>query len=105
MSRSLLVFPDVGAKPLLDAIESATKTLRLKMFVFDEPQLLDAIVAAKKRGIDARVMLNPRAAAARPRTRNRGASSSRPACRCSTAIPRSISRTRSRSSSTMRRRT
>jgi phosphatidylserine/phosphatidylglycerophosphate/cardiolipin synthase-like enzyme len=29
------------------------------MFVFDEPQLLDAIIAAKNRGIDARVMLNP----------------------------------------------
>jgi hypothetical protein len=59
MSRSLLVFPDVGASPLLDAIASAQKTIRLKMFVFDEPQLLDAIVEAKKRGIDARVMLNP----------------------------------------------
>ena len=59
MSRSLLVFPDVGATPLLDAIASAQKTIRLKMFVFDEPQLLDAIVEARKRGIDARVMLNP----------------------------------------------
>jgi phosphatidylserine/phosphatidylglycerophosphate/cardiolipin synthase-like enzyme len=59
MSRSLLVFPDVGATPLLDAISSAKKTLRLKMFVFDEPQLLDAVVAAKRRGVDARVMLNP----------------------------------------------
>jgi phosphatidylserine/phosphatidylglycerophosphate/cardiolipin synthase-like enzyme len=59
MSRSLLVFPDAGAKPLLDAIEAATKTLRLKMFVFDEPQLLDAIIGARKRGIETRVMLNP----------------------------------------------
>jgi phosphatidylserine/phosphatidylglycerophosphate/cardiolipin synthase-like enzyme len=59
MSRSLLVFPDVGAAPLLDAISNATRTIRLKMFVFDEPQLLDAVVAAKKRGVDTRVMLNP----------------------------------------------
>ena len=59
MSRSLLVFPDVGAKPLIDAISAAKKTLRLKMFVFDEPQLLDAVIAAKNRGVDARVMLNP----------------------------------------------
>jgi phosphatidylserine/phosphatidylglycerophosphate/cardiolipin synthase-like enzyme len=104
MSRSLLVFPDVGAQPLLDAIAAAQETLRLKMFVFDEPQLLDAIVAAKNRGIDARVMLNPRAAAAKRRTRNRVESSSRPACRCSTATPHSTSRTRSRSWSTTTRR-
>src|SRR5690242_14128622 len=58
-SRSLLVFPEVGAKPLLEAIAAAQKTLRLKMFVFDEPQLLDAIIAARNRGVETRVMLNP----------------------------------------------
>ncbi len=59
MSRSLLVFPDAGAAPLLAGIAAAQKTVRLKMFVFDEPQLLDAVIAAKKRGIDVRIMLNP----------------------------------------------
>src|SRR5512141_3325884 len=59
MSRTLLVFPDVGARPLLDAIAGAARTVRLKMFVFDEPQLLAAVIAAKKRGVKVRVMLNP----------------------------------------------
>jgi len=59
MSRSLIVFPEAGAKPLLDAIAGAKQSLRVKMFVFSDPQLLDAVIAAKKRGIDVRVMLNP----------------------------------------------
>ena len=59
MSRSLIVFPEAGPKPLLDAIASAQKELRIKMFVFSDPQLLDAVIAAKKRGVTVRVMLNP----------------------------------------------
>lgn len=59
MSRSLIVLPDAGAKPLLAAIASAQKTLRIKMFVFSDPGLLEAVVVAKKRGVDVRVMLNP----------------------------------------------
>ncbi|MFO1317400.1 MAG: phospholipase D-like domain-containing protein [Burkholderiales bacterium] len=59
MSRSLIVLPEATAKPLLDAIASARATLRIKMFVFSDPGLLDAVVAAKKRGVDVRVMLNP----------------------------------------------
>jgi phosphatidylserine/phosphatidylglycerophosphate/cardiolipin synthase-like enzyme len=59
MSRFLLVFPEAGAAPLLDAIASANKRLRVKMFVFDDPQLLHAVIAAHKRGVDVRVMLNP----------------------------------------------
>jgi len=59
MSRSLIVLPDATSKPLLEAIESARTTLRIKMFVFSDPGLLAAVVAAKKRGVDVRVMLNP----------------------------------------------
>ena len=59
MSRTLFVFPEAGPKPLLDAVSAAKKELRLKMFVFSDPQLIDAVIAAKKRGIDVRVMLNP----------------------------------------------
>lgn len=59
MSRSLIVFPEAGPKPLLDAIAAAKQSVRVKMFVFSDPQLLDAVIAAKKRGIDVRVMLNP----------------------------------------------
>jgi cardiolipin synthase len=60
MSRSLIVLPDDSVQPILDAINGATKSLRIKMFVFTDPTLLDAVIAAHHRGIDVRVMLNPK---------------------------------------------
>jgi len=59
MSHTLLVLPDDSAKPILDAINSATKSLRVKMFLFSHPELLKAVIDAKKRGVNVRVMLNP----------------------------------------------
>ena len=59
MSRSLIVLPDDSAKPLLDAIDQARSSLRIKMFIFSSQNLLDAVIAAHKRGVDVRVMLNP----------------------------------------------
>jgi cardiolipin synthase A/B len=58
-SRSLIVMPDDSAKPIIEAIERAKKSLRVKMFVFSDPTLLKAVVAAQKRGVKVRVMLNP----------------------------------------------
>jgi cardiolipin synthase A/B len=43
----------------LDAINRATKSLRVKMFLFSHPDLLKAVIDAKKRGVRVRVMLNP----------------------------------------------
>ena len=60
MSRSLLVLPDDSAKPILDAINHASKSLRVKMFVFTDPSLIAAVVQAHKRGVNVRIMLNPR---------------------------------------------
>ncbi|RZU41455.1 phospholipase D-like domain-containing protein [Edaphobacter modestus] len=59
MSRSIIILPDDSAKPLLDAISGATSSIRIKMFVFSDPSLFDAVVAAHKRGVKVRVMLNP----------------------------------------------
>jgi len=59
MSRSLIVLPDDSARPIHAAIESASRTLRVKMFVFSDPALLKAVIAAKRRGVHVRVMLNP----------------------------------------------
>ena len=59
MSRSLIVMPDDSAKPILDAINGATKSLRVKMFLFSDPSLLAAVIAARKRGLKVRIMLNP----------------------------------------------
>src|SRR5271168_1618586 len=59
MSRSIIVMPDDSAKPLLEAIANAKKSIRVKMFLFSDPSLLAAIIAAQDRGVDVRVMLNP----------------------------------------------
>ena len=55
----LIVLPDDTARPILDAIDQAKKSLRIKMFVFSDPVLLQAVIAAHQRGVKVRVMLNP----------------------------------------------
>jgi cardiolipin synthase A/B len=60
MSRSLIVLPDDSVQPILDAIDGATKSLRIKMFIFTDPSLLDAVIAAHRRGVSVRIMLNPK---------------------------------------------
>ena len=59
MSRSIIVLPDDTAKPILDAISGATRSLRIKMFVFSDPTLLAAVIDAHRRKVHVRVMLNP----------------------------------------------
>jgi cardiolipin synthase len=59
MSRSLIVLPDDSARPILDAIDGATKSLRVKMSIFSDPSLLKAVIAARQRGLKVRFMLNP----------------------------------------------
>jgi len=58
MSRSLIVLPDDSVRPILDAINGAEKSIRVKMFVFSDPDLVNAVIAARKRGVNVRVMLN-----------------------------------------------
>ena len=59
MSRSLLVLPDDSPQPLLDAINGAKHSIRVKMFVFNDSALLNALIDAHKRDVKVRVMLNP----------------------------------------------
>ena len=59
MSRSIIVLPDDTAKPILEAINQAKKSIRVKMFLFSDPGLLDAVIGAQHRGVDVRIMLNP----------------------------------------------
>ena len=49
MSHKLIVLPDDSAKPILDAINAATKALNVRMFLFTDTSLLDAVVAAQQR--------------------------------------------------------
>jgi cardiolipin synthase len=57
--RSIIVLPDDTGGEIISAIEQAERSILIKMFLFSDPDLLNAVVAAKKRGIDVRVMLNP----------------------------------------------
>ena len=56
---SLIVLPDDSAKPIVDAINAAKRSLRIRMFLFTDPTMLQTVLAAKKRGVKVRVMLNP----------------------------------------------
>ena len=71
MAHSLIVLPEDSPKPILDAINRSTKALRIKMFLVSDPTLLNALIGAHHRGVQVRVMLNPRAETAKWKTRNR----------------------------------
>src|SRR4051812_47413617 len=58
-SRSVVVLPDDSAKPILQAIARASASVRVKMFVLSDPALIDALIAARRRGVNVAVMLNP----------------------------------------------
>src|SRR5260370_38743493 len=73
MSRFLIVLPDESAKPILDAIDAATKSLRIKMFALSDPRIVAALIRAYKRAVKIRVMLNP--ARRSGEIQNRGTSS------------------------------
>src|SRR5271154_5257705 len=59
MSRSLIVLPDDSARPIVEAIAGAKESIRVKMFIFSDPTLLQAIIDAHQRGVKVRIMLNP----------------------------------------------
>ena len=59
MSHRLIVLPDDTASAIIDPINAARRTLNVRMFLFTDPSLLNAVIAAKHRGVHVRVMLNP----------------------------------------------
>jgi phosphatidylserine/phosphatidylglycerophosphate/cardiolipin synthase-like enzyme len=59
MSHRLIVLPDDTADAIIDPIRAARHALNIRMFLFTDPSLLEAVVAAKGRGVHVRVMLNP----------------------------------------------
>ena len=58
-SRYVIALPDDTAQPILDAINHAASSIRVKMFMFSDPSLMHAIIAAQHRGVKVRIMLNP----------------------------------------------
>jgi phosphatidylserine/phosphatidylglycerophosphate/cardiolipin synthase-like enzyme len=59
MSHTLIVLPDDSSKPVIAALEGAKTSINIRMFLFTDPTLLDTVVAAQRRGVRVRVMLNP----------------------------------------------
>ena len=59
MPRYLVVLPDDSARPILDALDQAETSLRIKMFLFSDPHILEAVTRAHRRGVNVRIMLNP----------------------------------------------
>jgi cardiolipin synthase len=59
MSHRLIVLPDDTASAIIDPIGSARHTLNIRMFLFTDPALLNAVITARHRGVHVRVMLNP----------------------------------------------
>jgi cardiolipin synthase A/B len=58
-TRTIIILPDDTRKPIVDAISAAKKSIKIKMFVFSDPDLIDAVIAAQGRGVKVQVMLNP----------------------------------------------
>jgi cardiolipin synthase A/B len=59
VSRYLVVLPDDSVQPILSAIDQAEISLRIKMFVFSDRSIIDAVIRAHRRGVRLRIMLNP----------------------------------------------
>ena len=53
----LLVQPDDGIKPLLDALSNARKSIRILIFRFDRPEIEKALVAAVQRGVNVQALI------------------------------------------------
>jgi cardiolipin synthase len=57
---SLFVEPDAGAKPLVDAIKNAQHSVWLEMYLLTDSSVINALEDAAGRGLDVRVMLEPK---------------------------------------------
>ncbi len=58
-TAQLIVQPADGTAPVLRFIAAAEKTLQFKQFKFDEAHLVEAVLAAHRRGVAVRGMFNP----------------------------------------------
>lgn len=57
---AVFVLPDDGNRPVLNAIQSAQKTIRLVIYLLLDDEVVDALMAAKtRRGVNVRVMVEP----------------------------------------------
>ena len=57
--QRLIVMPDDGVQPLVDLIVKANKEIRLKQFKLESSEVVEALLKARAKGVDVKVMLNP----------------------------------------------
>ena len=55
---TLLTEPDQGMSPVLQMIENAKSSIDLVMYEFTDKNIADALIAAERRGVSVRVLLN-----------------------------------------------
>ncbi|MEB3237381.1 MAG: phospholipase D-like domain-containing protein [Candidatus Sericytochromatia bacterium] len=55
----LLVWPEAGVAPILEAIASARRTLDVQVYILSNDDIIKALAAAADRGVRVRVMLDP----------------------------------------------
>ncbi len=53
----LLIQPEDGIAPLLEALDKAKKSIRILIFRFDRPEIEKALVAAVERGVSVQAMI------------------------------------------------
>ena len=53
--------PDDGAGPIVDAVNAAKKSIDLEVYQLADPNVVDALEAAAKRGVNVRIMIEPKA--------------------------------------------
>ena len=56
--HTLVVEPNDGRTMVLDTINGAEKTINITIYELDDPQVVDALAAAQKRGVSVRVLYN-----------------------------------------------
>ncbi len=56
-AATLIIEPDQGRKPILDAIKHAKSQVDLAMYGFTDPELMQAFIQAKEQGKSVRVLL------------------------------------------------
>ena len=58
-SHRLIVQPNEGTGPVVELIDGAKKSLRVKQFTLTDSKIMSALIQAHKRHVDVRIMLNP----------------------------------------------
>lgn len=55
----LIIEPDEGTAPVVELIDGAKKSLRVKQFTLTDSAIMSALIRAHGRGVEVRIMLNP----------------------------------------------